>query len=105
MNGERLAAFERLLALPDPKVSRWQMLLNRAQRVRPSRYGHRLTYEGDRFRISKLWQRCADVWMAERIARAEGWADGWKPAQPTEVHAVQFWPPQLDAVLFRNVTH
>lgn len=57
VNADRLAAFERLLAQPDPRE------LTR---------GHRLTQPGKRDRHSRFWQACVRVWLQRQIGQAEG---------------------------------
>jgi hypothetical protein len=65
MIGERLVAFERLLARPDE---------------RHLRRGHRVTQPGDPRRLEDVWWRCARVWMGHRLGR-RGVIEGWTPAR------------------------
>jgi hypothetical protein len=56
--GERLVAFEVLLAKPDET---------------PLRRGHHVTCSGDPRRLEELWLPGARAWVSRRLGRIEGW--------------------------------
>lgn len=64
--GERLLAYERLLAQPDPRG------MHRA---------HRLTQPGHPLRLEAEWLPSARMWLAQRLAQRRGVVDGWTPAK------------------------
>jgi hypothetical protein len=69
VKGERLHAFEQLLAQRDERALR-------------GRRGHRLTQTGRRDRFD-TWVTFVRVWTARRLATSVGSADGWMPARHT----------------------
>lgn len=66
--GERLVAFERLLARPDDRI------------LRRYRRGHVIKQPGDPRRLEDLWVRTARTWLMHRLGR-RGVIEGWKPAR------------------------
>jgi hypothetical protein len=85
MSVERLAAFTKLLAKPDPADLKGR--------------GHRLIRLGKRDRWTETWLPAARSWMTLRLVEATDPEDGWKPARPLSFSL--FLTP-IDAVLVRD---
>ena len=64
---ERCAAFEELLAQPDPSDLKLR--------------GHVLTQPGKRERWVETWLPAVNAWTTARISAATDPEDGWKPAR------------------------
>jgi hypothetical protein len=76
MRGERLTAFELLLAKPDEQ---------------PLRRGHHLTCPGDPRRLEERWLRVSRIWIAHRLGQ-RGVIEGWTLARRVAASPIMIGP-------------
>ncbi|MEO8679240.1 MAG: hypothetical protein ABI665_09355 [Vicinamibacterales bacterium] len=74
--GQRLVAFERLLATPDPPEL--------------GHRGHCMTHAGHPLRFESEWLSASRAWLEYRLGQRRGIVEGWKPAVRRFVRPTRF---------------